>query len=95
MKRREYLQAAALLLGTGAAGTATARTDDESLYDSATEPFDDVTRFRPPESRVGETRTYLRLYDADSETVAYAVNVEEKDELALAVRDASGTELAA
>ncbi|WP_152039537.1 hypothetical protein [Salinigranum salinum] len=95
MERREYLRAAALLLGTGVAGTATARTDDESLYDSATEPFDDVTRSRPPESQEDEGRAYLRLYDADSETVAYAVSVEETDELALAVRDASGTELAA
>jgi hypothetical protein len=97
MKRREYLQAAAVLLGTSTAATTAAHAadDDEELYDVTIESFDDVTMLRPPESQEGEGRTYLRLYEADSETVAYATTVDDGDDLALAVRDADGTELAA
>lgn len=96
MHRRQYLQAAAVLLGTStaAAGLSTADHDDE-VYDTVVEEFDDVTAFRSPLFGEGGDPVY-RLYDAETETLAYATTVGRAGEesVTMVLRDASGTELA-
>jgi hypothetical protein len=90
MRRREYLQAAAVLLGatTVASGSAVGSHDDDR-YDVALGTFDDVTSFRPPRSQDRDGRTYLRLYDASAETLVYATAVGGGTDVAMAVRDAT------
>jgi hypothetical protein len=99
MRRREYLQAAAVVLGVGtaASGSALATHDDpsEDVYDVTHRKFDDVTEFRAPTRQEHNDRRYVRIYDADSETVAYATTVDHGTGVALRMRDASDTPLSA
>jgi hypothetical protein len=91
MRRREYLRAAAVLLGVSAATTGSGAADDD-LYDEVVAAFDDVTELRAPDV-VGD-RTYLRLYDAEREVLAYVTALDRGSTVSVATRDASDVDLA-
>jgi hypothetical protein len=96
MRRREYLKTAAVVLGVGTAASGSVLADDiDDRYDIALRKFDDVTEFRAPTRQEHNDRRYVRIYDADSETVAYATTVDHGTGVALRMRDASDTPLSA
>lgn len=99
MNRRQYLRAAAVLLGTGAAATGPSRADDDDeVYETVVAKFDDVTAFRSPLSgSEGDGEPIYRLYDAETETLAYATAAGTGGErsVSLVTRDASEVEFAA
>lgn len=96
MNRREYLQAAAVVLGANAvtAGSALADQEADDRYQVVTERFDDVTAFRGPDTDTGG-RDYARLYDAEAETLVYATLAGSgaTRRVLLATRDTSETAL--
>jgi hypothetical protein len=95
MKRRKYIQAAAVLLGVSATlpGRAIMSDHDEHANDYSidTEWFADVTEFQSPMGENTSEEIY-RMYDDDADTLIYAMTVGEGDDesISLVLRD--GTE---
>jgi len=92
------MKAAAALLGvsTVTTGQVLADHNEDDVYETVAGQFDDVTAFEG--SRADDMRRDLhyRIYDADTETVAYATRAEGTSgkEVATVIRDASGTDIA-
>jgi hypothetical protein len=70
--------------------------DDSELYDITVTTFDDVTRFRNPTSD-DQDEDYFRLYDAETETLAYATTsgTGSHEAVVLATRDATTVDFSA
>jgi hypothetical protein len=64
--------------------------DNDGLYDVTVTTFDDVTEFRSPESIEREQGNYLRLYDAEANTLVYTTTEDTDDgSVVMALRDAT------
>jgi hypothetical protein len=64
--------------------------DNDGLYDITVTTFDDVTEFRSPESIEREQGNYLRLYDAEANTLIYTTTDKDDDEsVVMGLRDAT------
>jgi len=99
MKRRKYIQAAAVLLGVSATlpGRAIMSDHDETNgYSIDVESFADVTEFRNPMGEHTSEEIY-RLYDDEADTLIYAMTVGDRGEesISLVLRDGSEVEFEA
>jgi hypothetical protein len=99
MKRRKYIQAAAVLLGVSATlpGRAIMSDHDEvNGYNVDTESFGDVTEFRNPMGENTSEEIY-RLYDDEADTLIYAMTVGDggDESVSLVLRDGSKAEFEA
>lgn len=94
MKRRKYIQAAAVLLGVSATLPGKAIMSDDDLtngYSVDIESFADVTEFRNPLGENTSEEIY-RLYDDEADTLIYAMTAGDgsDESISLVLRD--GTE---
>jgi hypothetical protein len=99
MKRRKYIQAAAVLLGVSATlpGRAIMSDHDEvNGYNVDTESFGDVTEFRNPMGENTSEEIY-RLYDDEADTMIYAMTVGDggDESISLVLRDGTEAEFEA
>jgi len=70
--------------------------DSHDVYEFTAKQFDDVAAFKGVQASNGTRDLHYRMYDAGTGTVAYATRARGSAdrEVAIAIRDATGTDIA-